>query len=919
MQDTGVEYLGLSTRTLNCLKRSKIFFLSQLMELTEKDMLSIRNMGQKSIKEILNVQKKFATSGEKRVKEKRKCSDIEINCLELMIHKAFPQLIGRKITSLEFKDKDGLYFSELDVKTLGFSVRTQKVLLRNGISKISELALLEYSYVRKFNNLGVKSINEIIEYLRYNTKYALDGQTANDLVEEVYSLMMDTLLSDISSEEDAFFSKQLKITIASNSESFQICSSNEFVEKNKEAIAKVFKADALDNCAQQYIVSIIHDSRKSLSLSILKERISHIWIDYGVFNRGLHGLLAKQKIEIFQGTYREYFPYIKDWIASLQGNEKIAVNLRIEGNTLEESGQKMGLTRERVRQIVAKAIRKKPRLREDDYNYWFCTYDIGRDAFIEIFSCAVSVFNYLNLVYKHGTIDVEEMLSDINLNSFIYSNLQTYLNRDSILIGDNHVPCKRELLCRELAKVKCSEQEMSFEDFYIDYLNLLKDNHVDDDKKLLFPTERAFEARLQDSTYILMKYGRRFRYYPINEYDINELIRELHLEQFQNVEISTLKLFNEYPEIMQEFDIQDEYELHNLLKKTSGIWNPKRYDLVLTRMPLMAFGNINREQQTKDLLFQIAPVTIEEFAEYYEMEYGVLARTVMANMSPLIANYYHNGVYKIDQTLFTDSEYDFMKHFLTDDFYFTEDVKKIFETKFGESNISHVNPRTLKELGFRIYTNYIIKNKYSSADEYFTKLLKDNTTIDLTAWDPRLGYIQQANQSLDSLRSSYELIEYEDKKYIRYDHFVGVAKHLDKVAFKRYVDDAIQFSEGREFFSISSLRRHGFENEIHNLGFSDWFPAGLLKNSKKIKYIKVGRGILFYKGTAQKTTVDFLRYIMRDVRKMDIEDFVDFLSEEYGVKISREKVSWLVKDSGMYYDSIMEKIYYTKEEYYEEF
>ena len=44
---------------------------------------------------------------------------------------------------------------------------------------------------------------------------------------------------------------------------------------------------------------------------------------------------------------------------------------------------------------------------------------------------------------------------------------------------------------------------------------------------------------------------------------------QLNFDQFENTEISTLKLFRDHPEVMQEYDIRDEYELHNLLRK---IW-----------------------------------------------------------------------------------------------------------------------------------------------------------------------------------------------------------------------------------------------------------------------------------------------------------------------------------------------------------
>lgn len=47
-----IDELGLSTRTYNCLKRSGINQVGQILEMDEKDLLAIRNLGRKSVEEI---------------------------------------------------------------------------------------------------------------------------------------------------------------------------------------------------------------------------------------------------------------------------------------------------------------------------------------------------------------------------------------------------------------------------------------------------------------------------------------------------------------------------------------------------------------------------------------------------------------------------------------------------------------------------------------------------------------------------------------------------------------------------------------------------------------------------------------------------------------------------------------------------
>lgn len=50
--DTPIEDLDLSTRTYNCLKRADITRVGQVLQMDEKALLSVRNLGQKSMEEI---------------------------------------------------------------------------------------------------------------------------------------------------------------------------------------------------------------------------------------------------------------------------------------------------------------------------------------------------------------------------------------------------------------------------------------------------------------------------------------------------------------------------------------------------------------------------------------------------------------------------------------------------------------------------------------------------------------------------------------------------------------------------------------------------------------------------------------------------------------------------------------------------
>ena len=52
--------------------------------------------------------------------------------------------------------------------------------------------------------------------------------------------------------------------------------------------------------------------------------------------------------------------------------------------------------------------------------------------------------------------------------------------------------------------------------------------------------------------------------------------------------------------------------------------------------------------------------------------------------------------------------------------------------------------------------------------------------------------------------------------------------------------------------------------------------------------------------------------------KIDIYDLVDLLEEKYYVKTDKDKILTLIKDTSLYYNSIMEKVYINYDIYFEE-
>jgi len=58
-QDTAIEYVDMSVRTYNCLKRAGIDTMGQLVELSYDDLIRIKNMGKHHIEEVFQIKANF--------------------------------------------------------------------------------------------------------------------------------------------------------------------------------------------------------------------------------------------------------------------------------------------------------------------------------------------------------------------------------------------------------------------------------------------------------------------------------------------------------------------------------------------------------------------------------------------------------------------------------------------------------------------------------------------------------------------------------------------------------------------------------------------------------------------------------------------------------------------------------------------
>jgi hypothetical protein len=229
------------------------------------------------------------------------------------------------------------------------------------------------------------------------------------------------------------------------------------------------------------------------------------------------------------------------------------------------------------------------------------------------------------------------------------------------------------------------------------------------------------------------------RYYDIDSRDYTELLETLKLDVYENVEYSTLKFLREYPKLIEKYDIRDQYELHNLLRKI--VPDGSFHDFHCGRMPEIVFGSFDRDAAILDILVEMAPVRVQDLCQRISDEYGFDPRVVLGTYLQPFSVYYHDGIYSIDQKAMRPDRMEALHRMLPDDFYYLDEVRKTYAKLFPDADLEEINPYNLKSMGFIVLSKYVVQH-YPSLEAYCEAILTREDIVDLRPLRGRLTYVQ---------------------------------------------------------------------------------------------------------------------------------------------------------------------------------
>lgn len=903
-KEVQIQDLPLSPRSKNCLCRAGIITLEQLIVFDRDKLCGIRNLGAKSAVEIMEFLDDLTS-------EKQENEEAEENAMEEeqsyeeshSFIKTNPWGLTNETVISDLKDY--------------LSARAINALMRNGIQTFGTLISTPEEQLLELRNLGKKTLQEIHLFRERFSELVVKETCAGTVPDYL---------------KNAFekFENALALNDASAVERLRVCCYQSETEESteQELIEKWYRLP--------YVKSIV------------SEKISHALSDHSVFGMRLADIRAllpeKFPDELLEEILNEaaqkdhgkrYVLKSVSLDSLLENNPKIRergcdiFRMRLSGKTLEEAAQKYGVTRERVRQMQAKAVRIIKReaavsnvgITEARFDPLFAEYDFDEDSFCALTEQSLETYRFLSIISDtKKRKPIEKMFQEVQLPGWIRQNWERYCRENTnfkylcIVEDDNRLIEKNRHGIIDYLLPKYCRDDILFDDFIALYQDFLAKYGLEDDPKLRITEseKRSQENHLSVRTDVLWKQGRSFRYYPIKENDDTELLETLDLNQYHNVELSTLKLFREYPDLMMQYDIRDEYELHNLLKKIEC--DKEVPGMRWGRNPHIYFGEFDKLAMIQEFMHQLAPICAEDLADAISEAYGFKQDYIMSFFS-CIDLYEKDGVYVVDHKAMPDAQLQIFAENLPEDFYYLEEIKSKFAQLFPDGDMELVNAFNLKRMGFVINSTYAVKN-YRNASEYFHTLLTQNDITDITEMSKRFSGITMFSSMLGNLKDNYTIIEFEPYHLI---HMRKLEKmKIGTVQLKQYCDAVYAFTRNMTYFTIESLSKRGFTSALDALGFEPWFYSSILREDHRFTHKKIGGSVLFDTTCQEVSTQKLILCILNQQNSIEIDQLLTDIQEKFHISLDRDRLIWRIQNTELYYDNIMQKVYLDYNTYYEE-
>ena len=796
---------------------------------------------------------------------------------------------------------------KITIEELELSVRSYNVLKRNNIGNVEDLINLTNEDLSKLRNMGEKSEKEI--------KNKLDSMGLQLGSKALLDKSLDINLCDWEKLKKFFRynekeeKQEIAIAIKKGKTNYYLLNNNlldEINENNTDNIRKQLIGISELKLSVRANNALKHNNIETLDdlLNLTDEDLSK----FKNLGQNTHKEIVDKldsmglKLKKEEKEPESILPLEEKILKiSTKNNHQDIVKLRLSGKTLDEIGKKHGLTRERIRQIYSKELKKISKVEEEKYLPYFEKYNIDSKLFTELFNVSDSVYNYFKDKYKIGEKDSSELLSDETLSENQLEIVRNYFNlieyHGETVIADK-ISILKAYLKNEDRQVEYDELKDGYNKI-VDNYNLKLDYLKEDDA-------RNIDAILGRTEDILNTLGRYYRYYDLNELDsanIHEL-REL-LDTEPGVYSSEV-FFRENILLMKKIDIRDEYELHNLLRK---LFANKLTDIRFSRMPDIYIQCNDKKQFIEEQIRELSPIKIDEFVDYMFKTYGHKKNSLKAYITSNFSKYINLDTLICDCPQFSDEQVEILKSKLTDDIYSITTIKLMLTRLFDLDNFNIINSLSFDKLGYKLRGNYIMKSNISNLEAYVREIIDNNDFYEVPSEMKKIG--STFYSYIYSFVNQRKLFKVGENKYITMHKLnkLGITDN-DLTDFIEKINKNINYNE---YFNLYTLNTD-FDCNLFHYDFKETFYESLIMTIPEIKTFKLKNNVMYIKTDESATREKFINSFV-NCEKIYIKSIQEKIENKYKIKLEISYIKQFINRNKFYLDTSTNCIYKNRETY----
>ncbi len=874
-----IEKLELSMRANNVLHGLLIDTAEQLKTVPLGIIERHHNAGKLTMDEIRSAQERLLSG--------------EINLAEL----AAPVKYGKR------KEYDAEQLAEMSHHTigeLGLSQRPFSLLIQGNCVMLDHLATLSYGDLDEFEGMGSKSKEEILKKMSAWVE-------KNDLIEDP-----DDKGPNIGAKE--FFAKAAEALepighfywrhlyrCAKDAGIVKRIAHGGYRELNEHKMKLLLDLPEVSEKLPEFYMRIAHEG--VIRVDELRTSLEKTQIPVDTV---LEMLLADtcDRYDDFLYAKRMSFKEFFDWKDNgLSERSRDIFAQRVNGKNLEEISQCYTCSREWVRQILIKVAADASPVFEDYLREPFEYFHFTRNDFVDCFpELGPYGYMFLSIRYDEG----DHLFSEEELQAYkgpFREKLSGFVKRYSIR-KDQQTVTRTQMIYRVL--LDHLDHPMSVEEFQHAYVCYVKDHG--------FPMERlhinihTVLNHMRNSRHIVFNRDNKMRYCEV---DVDRLWDEVDFTQYRDLVLSGERIHKDYPDLMEELDIRDGYELFYVIKSSIGHWKGD-FKINCRRVPVMVFGNGDEKDQAIQLLNEVSPISFMDFYAAYQERFGVRKDTAQANLriSKAISQYYTGGQYSIDVPDLDPRDVERLEKAVQQKpFWFSEELEDLFAKECPNSPKGSLNRPVLNRAGYILNSGYAYDNRYDTISDYLDHYIFKDDIVDLSKLDRRYMRLSTFSAVMERKKRSLEFIEVNHNILYPISRFKE-EYGIDEVEIRAYQDRVLSKCK-EDYFNADSLWRSIISRDplANRTRKNKWLLTCLLRQKEDIFSLPVRGGIILSREREKLSLSKVCVWIAERNGKMSLEDLTDNFNRIFGTELSKEKISIKLKTAGIWEDVVTDPMY----------